>query len=140
MLQENPHSIDEAEVRSSPRKVLVVDEDIQDLRSHAMPFEAHGCKVYKCSSYETALRSVEKEDFDLAIVDQGSPAFEGERVILHLNHYSRRTPFIVLARRKDTKCYLKALGLGAVDYLEKPVSAEEMNRVIQHFLGFSLKT
>jgi DNA-binding response OmpR family regulator len=132
-------SIREAEVRSSERKVLVVDEDIQALSTHAMTFEAYGCKVYKCNSYETALRLVEEEAFDLAVVDQGSTSFEGGRVVRHLSHYRVYTPVIVLARLKDTKCYWQALELGAVDYLEKPVSAAEMNRVIQKFLGISLK-
>ncbi|MFY9530065.1 MAG: response regulator [Candidatus Acidiferrales bacterium] len=140
MRDEKPRLIDEAEMRSSTRKVLIVDQDIQDLSFHAMPFEDQGCMVYKCSSYETALRSVEKEDFDLAVVDQGSPAFEGRRVIRHLNRYGPRTPFIVLAKRKDSKCYMQAMELGAVDYLEKPVSTEEMNWVIQNLLGICLKT
>ena len=102
-----------------------------------MRFEAQSFKVHKCSSYETALRSVEKKDFDLAIVDQGSLTFEGRWVIKHLIRYSHDTPFIVLARRWDMECYLQALELGAVHYLEKPVSTEEMNRIIHNFFGIS---
>ena len=39
--------IDEAEMRSTTRKALIVDEDIQDLSSHTMPLEAQGCMAYK---------------------------------------------------------------------------------------------
>ena len=120
------------------RKVLIVDENVEDLAQHASHFEARGFEVHKCTSYETALRSIEREDFDLALVDQGSPAFEGRLVVKHLIRYNPGTPFIVLARPKDMACSLQAVLLGAVDYLEKPISTAEMNRVIQANLGTRL--
>ncbi len=46
MRDEKSQLIDEAEMRSSTRKVLIVDEDIQDLSSHAMPLEAQGRMAY----------------------------------------------------------------------------------------------
>lgn len=128
------------EIRSVPnqvdvnfvsRKVLIVDEDVVDLAQHASHFEAWGFEVHKCTSYETALRFIEREEFDLALVDQGSPSFEGRLVVKHLIRYNPGTPFIVLARHKDMACSLQALLLGAVEYMEKPVSTVEMNRVIQ---------
>src|SRR4029077_9845086 len=126
---------DPGEAAFARRKVLIVDENIEDLTRNTKPFEAHGFDVYKCTSYESAMRSVEREDFDLALVDQGSPLFEGRRVIRHLVRYNSRTPFIVLAFPNDLKCYQQALELGAVEYLEKPVSTAELNRVIQRYLG-----
>lgn len=126
---------DPGEANFARRKVLIVDEDLEDLTRNTKPFEAHGFEVHKCASYDTAMRSIEREDFDLALVDQGSALFEGRRVIRHLVRYNSRTPFIVLAFRNDLKCYQQALELGAVEYLEKPVSTAELNRVIQRYLG-----
>ena len=123
------------EAKFARRKVLIVDEDIDDLVRNTELFVAHGFEVHKCSSYEAAMRSVEREDFDLALVDQGSLLFEGRRVIRHLIRYSSCTPFIVLAFPKDPKCYEQAVELGAVEYLEKPVSTAELNCVIQRYLG-----
>jgi hypothetical protein len=40
-----------------------------------------GFEVHKCMSIESAMRCIEREEFDIAVVDQGSPAFEGRRVI-----------------------------------------------------------
>ena len=77
------------------------------------------------------MRSVEREEFEFALVDQGSSAFEGLRVIRHLARYNSNTPFVVMARRKDTLCCQQALALGAMDYLEKPVPRAEMNWTIK---------
>lgn len=122
------------------RKVLIFDEDAEDLARHAEPFEAHGFEVYKCMSIETVMRCVEREEFDFALVDQVTPAFEGLRVIRHLVRYNLHTPFVVVARQKNTLCYQQALALGAMDYLEKPVSRKEMNWLIDHYFGNSVKT
>lgn len=124
MRQESQPITDPVEAHFAKRKVLIVDEDIGDLTRNTEPFKAHGFEVHKCTSIEAAMRTIEREDFDLALVDQGSPLFEGRRVIRHFIRYNSCTPFIVLA-----------MELGAVEYLEKPVSTAELNRVIQSYLG-----
>jgi DNA-binding NtrC family response regulator len=125
----------ELDLRLAVPKVLIVDEDLHTLELHAAPFEAQGLEVHKCASCETALRSIEREDFDLALIDQGSPAFEGRRVIRHLIRYNPWTPFVVLARFVNSHCYLEAMELGAMNYLEKPVSAVDMYRLIRDYLA-----
>ena len=131
-------NVEQAKNLGAARKVLIFDEDIEDLTRHAEPFEAHGCEVHKCTSVETAMRCIEREEFDFALVDQGSAAFEGLRVIRHLVRYNLRTPFVVVARCKDLMCYQQALTLGATDYLEKPVSSAEMNWIIKNHFGSPL--
>jgi len=130
---------EEARTLRAARKVLIFDEDDEDLARHAEPFEAHGYEIHKCMSVETAMRCIEREEFDFALVDQGSPAFEGLRVVRHLVRYNLRTPFVVVARCRDMLCYQRALGLGAMDYLEKPLPTAEMNWIIQNYVGTSLK-
>ena len=66
---------------SNTWKVLIFDQDVETLARHAEPFEAQGFEVHKCMSIEMAMRCIEREEFDIAVVDQGSPAFEGRRVI-----------------------------------------------------------
>lgn len=140
MRQEQQQKVEKAVTLCDMRKVLIFDEDIEGLTQLAKPFEAHGFEVHKCMSVETAKRCVEREEFDLALVDQGSPAFEGLRVIRHLIRYNLRTPFVVVARCKDLLCYQQALALGAIDYLEKPIPTAEMDRIIHNYLGTSLKS
>jgi len=129
-------NVEETKTLRAARKILIFDED---LARHAEPFEAHGCEVHKCMSVETAMRCIEREEFDFALVDQGSPAFEGLRVIRHLVRYNLRIPFVVVARCKDGMCYQQALTLGATDYLEKPVPSAEMNWIIENHFGSPLK-
>src|SRR4029077_3426266 len=139
MRKETQRNGDGAERFFGPPKVLVFDEDAEDLVRHAEPFEARGFEVHKCMSVETAMRCVEREELDFSVLDQGSPSFEGLRIIRHLVRYNIRTPFVVVTRYRDILCRQEALALGAVDYLEKPVPTEEMNWIIRNYLGSSLK-
>ena len=118
---------------SNTWKVLIFDEDIETIVRHAEPFEAQGFEVHKCMSIESAMRCIEREEFDIAVVDQGSTAFEGRRVIRHLVRYNSPVPLIVLAQLPDDQCCQQALELGATEYLEKPVSTAKVNRIIQEF-------
>jgi ActR/RegA family two-component response regulator len=138
MRQETQPNVREPETPRSIGNVLIFDEDIEDLARHAEPFEAQGFEVHKCMSADAAMRSVEREEFEFALVDQGSSAFEGRRVIRHLVRYNSHTPFVVVARCKETACCQQALALGAVDYLEKPVPSADMDRIIKCYIGSSL--
>ena len=118
--------------------VLVFDEDMTDLAHHAAPFEARGFEVHRCMSVESALRCVEREELDFAMIDQGSAAFEGRRVIRHLIRYNLRTPFLVIARSREERCFQEALALGAMDYLQKPVPGADIDAIIRECFGNSL--
>jgi len=134
MREELQHSADDTEIPYATRKVLVYDDDTGDLAEAAEPFEAHGFEVHKCTTIEAAMRSVEREEFDFALVDQGSPAFEGRRIIRHLVRYDPQACFVVVTRCQDVLCSQQALALGAMDYFEKPVSRLKMESIIKIIL------
>jgi DNA-binding NtrC family response regulator len=135
MRQQMRELVAETYAMSARRKVLIFDEDVEALAQHAGPFETQGIEVHRCTTVESAMRCIQREDFDFALIDQGSSGVEGRRVIGYLIRYNLRTPFIVLAGCTDASCYEQALALGAVDYLKKPVTPEELNWIIQRFLG-----
>jgi PleD family two-component response regulator len=77
MGQRTQQNVDDPETPWGTCKVLVFDEDIEDLSRQAAPFEARGFEVHKCTSVEAAMRCVEREVFGFALLDQGTPAFRG---------------------------------------------------------------
>lgn len=117
------------------RKALIFDGNTEELALYSKPFEDEGVEVHKCASIESAMRCVEREQFDFALVDQVSPTFEGRRVIRHLVRYNWPMPFVVIARDNDIQCVREALELGAVECLEKPISAPKLIAIVQRFLA-----
>jgi DNA-binding response OmpR family regulator len=107
------------------RKVLLVDQETSDRERYAQHLRDRGLAVRACSSYEESERCLERERFDLVIVDQGGPAFEGRAVAARSMMKDRRVPVLVTTRHHNMAAYMEAMQLGAADYLEKPIPIHE---------------
>ncbi len=114
--------------------VLLVDEDHEDLEYFRTILQEQGYQVRGCESYEEATHLLDSKTFNLVIVSQGGPNFEGRRVLERASQIDRRLPFLVVARCLDMPCYLEAMQLGAADYLARPVSMEELGWAVETHL------
>jgi DNA-binding NtrC family response regulator len=115
-------------------RVLLVDEEPGDLDCCRTILQGQRFEVRTCRSYGEGLRCLDTEVFDFLIVGQGSRAFEGRSVLEHATEIDRGLPVLVVTRHHDMGCYLEAMQLGAVDYLEKPLNVVEMVRVVETHL------
>jgi CheY-like chemotaxis protein len=94
MRSEYVQTTSESVVQLIALDVLIVDENLNDLKYYAELFETLGLRVFRCDSYPAAINSILLgRTFDLAVVDQGSPAFEGRVVLRYLRPF---TPCVVL--------------------------------------------
>jgi DNA-binding NtrC family response regulator len=114
--------------------VLLVDEDANDLRAFSSLLEQEGYAVRACDTHPDALRWLGSEIFDFIIVSQGSREFKGRSVLKRANKIDRHLPVVVLARCHDVRCYLEAIQLGALDYLEKPLPPQDLLRLVKSHL------
>jgi DNA-binding NtrC family response regulator len=129
----NSDSCEEAAIPKA--KLLVVDEDLRDMCEYCGMLRERGYEVHCVCSYAEGSACLNRESVDLVIVSQGSPAFEGRRVLERAIEKDRHTPVLVLARSADMSCYLEAMQLGAFDYLEKPVSASQVLKLVATHVG-----
>jgi two-component system NtrC family response regulator len=116
-------------------KILVIDEDAKDLEAYSSCLRQEGYEVRALVSYSEAIYSLESEYFDLVMVSQGSPSFEGREILERAIEMDRRMPVLVLARCLDMRCYIDAMYLGARDYFEKPLPETEILRIVRKHLG-----
>jgi DNA-binding NtrC family response regulator len=120
-------------------KALLVVEEPEALHYYCNILEGWGYHVRACHSYEEGVCCLGSEVFDLVMVSQGSRRFEGRCVVERAIEIDRRLPVVVVARALDMPCYLEAMQLGAVDYLEEPVTVSEMGRVLGNHPPFRAK-
>lgn len=113
------------------KRLLFVDEDASDLRFLQQVFEGQEYDVLASETFENGAQCLEQEHFDFIVVSQGSHAFEGRRVLERAGALDHRPPVLVLTRSLNMPCYLEAMQLGAVDYLEKPVRAKDLLRIVR---------
>jgi two-component system KDP operon response regulator KdpE len=111
--------------RPTGARVLVVDDEPAVRRIVVHNLEAHGFRVAAADSGEAALELEPKLHPDLVIVDLGLPEMDGFAVIEALRERSS-TPIVVLSVRGAESDKVRALDLGADDYLTKPFGVEEL--------------
>jgi two-component system, OmpR family, KDP operon response regulator KdpE len=106
-------------------KILIVDDEPQILRFLRASLPPHGYECIEASSGTQAIRSFAKEKPDAVILDLGLPDQDGFAVIEAIRA-NTLTPIIVLSARNDVEGKVKALELGADDYVTKPFDMAEL--------------
>ena len=109
--------------------VLLVFEELQELESYGSVLCTLGYNIRMCNSAAEGIKALETEDFSLVIVGQGTPAFEGRQVLERSLQLDPSVPVLIIARALNVHCYLDAMDLGAIDYLERP-EPEDMAWVV----------
>jgi DNA-binding response OmpR family regulator len=118
---------------NTPRpKILIVDDSSDDLRTLRAILERQGYQVETCASYREGAALAATGHYDFVVASQGGPNFEGQAVIKQT--LNRNTPVLVVTRCLEMACYLEAMQMGALDYLEKPVPEDFLIREIETHL------
>lgn len=102
-------------------KLLVVDDDADLLAVVSFALRQAGFPVVTANSYGTALNSFHQEQPDLAILDINLPGGSGFELCGALRKQSS-APIMMLTARGEEADLVRALELGADDYLTKPFS------------------
>jgi two-component system, OmpR family, KDP operon response regulator KdpE len=123
---------------SRPTSILVVDDEPQIRRFLRTSLVAQDYEVLEAENGLQALDSARRHKPDLMILDLGLPDIDGIDVIAQLRAQSA-LPIIVLSSRDDEHIKVKALDLGADDYITKPFGMEELTARVRAALRHRLQ-
>jgi len=127
-------NIREADADGRDLKLLLVDENANDLDYYAEVLRYLGYEVQPVNSYSRAAAALGRERFDLVIVDQGSSDFEGRPVLTRAVEVDRQVPILVLTRTVDADCCIEALDAGAREYVQKPLTTAEVRELVYDYV------
>ncbi|MFH1503886.1 MAG: response regulator [Candidatus Omnitrophota bacterium] len=118
------------------KKILVVDDEPDILKTTRYILEGAGYQVYTAGSGEEGLELLEKNELDLVLLDlmlPGQSGFEIARKIKSIDSY-KNIPIIVLScKTEDTDKYI-AVKSGVVEYIEKPINSDKLLFHVQDVL------
>jgi two-component system, OmpR family, KDP operon response regulator KdpE len=106
-------------------RILVVDDEPTILATVAPLLRARGYEVLTATTGHAALETVERDSPDLIVLDLGLPDLDGVIVCRRIRE-SRSTPIVVLSARGAEDDKVRALDVGADDYVTKPFGTEEL--------------
>jgi two-component system, OmpR family, KDP operon response regulator KdpE len=106
-------------------RILVVDDEVEIRRALKTGLGDHGFEVETAATGEEALSAAALHRPDIVLLDLGLPGLDGFAVLTRLRE-SSRAAVIVLSVMADERDKVRALDLGADDYLVKPFGLEEL--------------
>lgn len=118
-------------------KILVVDDDLSILRSYQKYLESEGYTVFTADDGRTGYIAIEKEHPDLVLLDINMPVKTGLELLEDLNKTlsKKDMPLIVmLTAFGDLDAAVKAMNLGAYEFLTKPVPLEKLRSTVERAL------
>lgn len=107
-------------------RVLIVDdeEDLRSLVGTALRFE--GMDTHAVANGTTALATLQREHFDVVVLDVMLPDQDGFEVLRRIRKLPSSPPVLFLTARDDVDDRIRGLTQGADDYLGKPFSVGEL--------------
>jgi two-component system, sensor histidine kinase and response regulator len=123
-------------------KILVVDDQPINVQLLKRKLEREGMQVVAAYSGQEALDLVQKEKPELILLDVMMPDMDGIEVCQRLqdNEDTRSIPIIFVTARSSKEGKLEGLGVGAVDYITKPIDLDETLARVQTQLRFAAIT
>jgi two-component system, NtrC family, nitrogen regulation response regulator NtrX len=122
-----------------PRKahLLLVDDDPNTLASLSRAFRLAGHEATVCDNAARAVELIRTESFDLILSDVVMPGRSGLELLEDLKKAGVKTPIVLISGQANIEMAVKATKLGALDFLEKPLSTEKLLVTVENALRLS---
>ena len=107
------------------KKVLLIDDEERMLELLALYLKPYHYDCRKALGPKEGLQYIEKERFDIVLLDIMMPDIDGWSVCREIRQHSD-VPIIMVTAREQKADIVKGLKLGADDYITKPFNEEEL--------------
>ena len=115
-------------------RVLIVDDDQTTLASLSRAFRLSGYEAVVCDSAPRALALLRTERFDIVFSDVVMPGQDGLSMLAELRESGVSVPVIMISGQATVDMAVRATRLGAIDFLEKPISTDKLLLTVENAL------
>jgi DNA-binding NtrC family response regulator len=114
--------------------ILIVDDDANTLASLARAFRLAGHAATVCDNAPRALEFVKSQPFDMLLSDVVMPGKDGLSLLEDLRSFGISLPVVMVSGQANIDMAVRATRLGAVDFLEKPLSTDKLLLTVDNVL------
>jgi DNA-binding NtrC family response regulator len=114
--------------------LLIVDDEANTLASLSRAFRLEGHEATVCDNATKALDLAKSQTFDLILSDVVMPGKDGLALLEELKAQGISTPVVMMSGQAHIEMAVRATRLGALDFLEKPISTEKLLLTVDNAL------
>ncbi len=119
----------------SQGRILVADDDAQMQLAVKASLSRAGYDVVVAANGRQALKFLEEDTFDVIVSDQRMPEMTGQELLAAIQERELDIPFIMITAYGTINQAVEAMQLGAADFITKPFSAEDLQRVVERVMS-----
>ena len=113
---------------------FVIDDDHRQRGLYAGVLENNALSVMTFASADDAREAMRTSSPDIIVCDIRMPGTDGISFLMQARDSGNTTPFILVTAYPEVRDAVRALKLGAVDYLEKPIDLDELAAAVSDVL------
>jgi two-component system response regulator PilR (NtrC family) len=117
--------------RETSPLVLVVDDEPDQRELLSITLGRMGVQSVPAEDVKSARRALGQHRFQLCLTDLNLPDGDGLEIVEWIQGHSPDTPIAVITAHGNVEAAVKALKLGAFDFLSKPVDVSDLRRLVQ---------
>jgi two-component system, NtrC family, nitrogen regulation response regulator NtrX len=114
--------------------LLIVDDEANTLASLSRAFRLAGHEATVCDNAAKALEIAKAQHFDLILSDVVMPGKDGLTLLEELKKQGVTAPVVMMSGQAHIEMAVKATRLGALDFLEKPISSDKLLLTVDNAL------
>ncbi len=117
-----------------PATVLIVDDESSIIFSLTEAMQDAGYRVITSANGEEAVREAKESSPDIVLLDMKLPDIDGLKVLEQIKTINPKTPVIMMSAYGDTPTVVRAIQIGAQNFIEKPLNIEKIKLDIRNIL------
>ena len=114
--------------------LLIVDDEANTLASLSRAFRLAGHEATVCDDAAKALELAQSQRFDLILSDVVMPGKDGLSLLEDLKRQGVAAPVVMMSGQAHIEMAVRATRLGALDFLEKPISSDKLMLTVENAL------
>jgi two-component system, NtrC family, nitrogen regulation response regulator NtrX len=115
-------------------RLLIVDDEASTLATLARAFRLAGHEATVCDNANRALELAKADSFDLVFSDVFMPVKDGLAFLEEMRSSGITTPIVMMSGQAHIEMAVRATKLGALDFLEKPISTDKLLLTVENAL------
>lgn len=116
-------------------RILWVDDEVDLLRPHTILLVREGYHVDAVMNGVDALELLDRESYDLVLLDEQMPGLRGIEVLSEIRARGRSLPVVMVTKSQTDDTMHEAIGRRADDYIVKPTSPRQVLSVVTRLLA-----
>src|SRR3989339_419914 len=114
-----------------PEQILIVDDEKRIVENISLCLQKEGYKAVGAYNGDEAIKFFEQQRFDLVLLDISMPGMNGYEVMEHIYGLDDEVLIIIITGYASIESAVRALKIGAWDYLKKPFEYADLIKTIQ---------